>query len=409
MKLKRSRYWIWGFAAALQVMVLPPVDALVISLGEGLPQDPGVMRGSGAEVLYATDRNGQEVKLAGTDAPLGDGTPLDLGRPSVGADGTVLFGAAFRRGNRVRWEAFTANPDTHAVARLPLPPSPSEGPLEVLTDPTPLAQGDGSVVFAAEEDSHREAVYQLKGGKLTCLLRTGANLDRGGTLRNLGFGTLAAAEGGGAVALVGYLTAAGKAELLIAHGRPGVLAAVGQKAPDGVRYRDLGPPSVSGSHGVAFAALTDGGGRVYEGEAGKLRVALAAGSGCGAGKISYIAQDRVGLNSDGSITVAASCSGTPVLFLVSDSHPTMLIGTASGRAGSVFADIGMPRLFDDGSIMSSASTRAGGEGLYWIRLVWDSSRIRHRKPVRSCAASAFPRDLSRETPSFDPGGFGREQ
>ena len=98
MKLKRNRYWISGvtLVVALQVMVLSPVDAFVLSLGEGLPQDPGVMRSSGAEVLYATDRDGQEVKLAGTDAPLGDGTPLDLGRPSVGPDGTVLFAAGFR-------------------------------------------------------------------------------------------------------------------------------------------------------------------------------------------------------------------------------------------------------------------------------------------------------------------------
>ena len=118
---------------------------------------------------------------------------------------------------------------------------------------------------------------------------------------------------------------------------------------------------------VAFAALTDGGARVYENEEGKLQVALTVGSSCGAGKISYISQDRVGLNSDGSITVAGSCSGTPALFLISNSHPTMLVGTGSGRANSAFIDLEMPRLFDDGSIMFSASTRAGGEGLYSIR------------------------------------------
>jgi len=176
-------------------LVLAPVDAFVISLGEGPPQDPGVMRDSGAEVLYATDRDGGEGKLAGTDAPLGDGTPLDLGRPSVGPDGTVLFGAAFRSGNQVRWQVFAANPDTQAVSRLPLPTSSGEVPA-LVTDPTPLAQADGAVVFAAEKDSHREAVYQLKGGNLTCVLRTGSNLGQGRILRNLGFGTLAAADGG---------------------------------------------------------------------------------------------------------------------------------------------------------------------------------------------------------------------
>jgi len=88
------------------------------------------------------------------------------------------------------------------------------------------------MVFAAEEDSHREAVYQLKGGNLTCLLRTGSNLGPGRTLRNLGFGTLAAADGG-AVAIIGYLTGSGKAELLISNGDTRGLAAVGRKASDG--------------------------------------------------------------------------------------------------------------------------------------------------------------------------------
>ena len=393
MKPKRNRYWIsgWVLVAALQVAVLPPVDAFVISLGEGPPQDPGVMRGSGAEVLYATDQDGQEVKLAGTDAPLGDGTPLDLGRPSVAPDGTVLFSAAFRRNNQVRWEAFAANPDTHALFRLPLPTSPGEGAIELVTDPTPLAQADGSVVFAAEEDSHREAVYQLKGGKLTCLLRAGSNLGQGRTLRNLGFGTLAAADGR-TVALIGYLTASGKAELLISNGRTRVLAVVGQKAPDGVRYRDLGPPSVSGSNGVAFAALTDGGARVYENEEGNLRVALTAGSACGAGKISYLSQDRVGLNSAGSITVAGSCSGAPALFVVSNSHSRMLVGRGSERADSEFVDLAMPRLFDDGSIMFSASTRTGGEGLY---------SIHPESGTANLSESALPL-LSASTSSVEP-------
>jgi hypothetical protein len=129
----------------------------------------------------------------------------------------------------------------------------------------------------------------------------------------------------------------------------------------------LGPPSVSGPHGFAFAALTDGGARVYESEEGKLRVALTAGSRCRAGKISYISQDRVGLHSDGSITVAGTCSGSPAFFLISKSHPTTLLGTASGSADSEFVDLDMPRLLDDGSIMFSASTRTGGDGLYSIR------------------------------------------
>ena len=47
--------------------------------------------------------------------------------------------------------------DLRAVSRLPLPIAQNENALELITDPTPLAQADGSMVFAAEEDSHREA------------------------------------------------------------------------------------------------------------------------------------------------------------------------------------------------------------------------------------------------------------
>ena len=106
---------------------------------------------------------------------------------------------------------------------------------------------------------------------------------------------------------------------------------------------------------------------MYESEEGKLRVALRAGSSCREGKISYISQDRVGLNSEGSITVAGTCSGSPALFLIGESHPTTLMRTTSGRTDSEFVDLAMPRLFDDGSIMFSASTRTGGDGLYSIR------------------------------------------
>jgi hypothetical protein len=358
MKLKRNSSWIaFLLVVALQLMPLR-LDAFVLTLGEGLPQDPGAQPSSGADVLYATNRDGQEVRVASTDTPLGDETPLDLGTPSVGPDGAVVFGAAFRRRDRVRWEIFAANPDTHSVSRLPLPLSRSEGALEFVNDPTPLAQSDGSVVFAAEDDSHAEAVYRLRGGKLTRLIRAGSSLGQGRVLRNIGFGSIATADSG-AVALIGYVTPLAKAELLISDSGISVIAAVGQTAPDGVRYRDLGPPSISSPHGLTFAfpAFTDRGARVYESDAGKLRVALTTGTNCPSGKISYISQDRVGLNSDGSITVAARCSGSPAILLMKGSQRTMVIGRASVTSDSGFVDLYMPRLFDNGTIVFNSTTR----------------------------------------------------
>jgi hypothetical protein len=215
MKLKQNRYWITGLVlvAALQVIVLPPVDAFVISLDGGGLHDPEAIRSSAADVLYATDRDGREVKLLGTDSSLDDGTPLDLGLPSVGPDGTVFFGAAFRRNNQVRWEILAANPDTHSLSRVA--PSSSDWALEMVTDPTPLAQSDGSIVFAAREVAHGEGIYHLKNGRLSCLVRVGANLEGNNVLRNIAFGSFSAAHGG-AIGFTGYLTPAGKAEVLFA-------------------------------------------------------------------------------------------------------------------------------------------------------------------------------------------------
>ena len=49
----------------------------------------------GADVLYALDRDGREVKIAQAGSPGPDWVVIeDLGMPSVALDGTVLFGAA---------------------------------------------------------------------------------------------------------------------------------------------------------------------------------------------------------------------------------------------------------------------------------------------------------------------------
>src|SRR5262245_35060980 len=77
--------------------------AFVVNFGGSL-HDPAAVRSSAADALYATDRDGREVKLVGTDSSLFEGTPLDHGMPSLAPDGTVFFGAAFRRNNRVGWK-----------------------------------------------------------------------------------------------------------------------------------------------------------------------------------------------------------------------------------------------------------------------------------------------------------------
>jgi hypothetical protein len=367
MNAYRNISWI-PVLVLVSVMLQTPMRAHAFVLSwDGNPHDPAAVRSSAADVLYATDRDGREVKLVGTDSSLLEGTPLDLGMPSVGSDGTVFFGAAFRRNDRVRWEIFAANPDDHTLSRVALPASTSA--FEMVTDPTPLAQSDGSIVFAARDVSRGDGLYHLKDGKLSCLVRVGAKLDGNRVLRNIGFGSFSAARG--EVAFTGYVTPGGKAELLLTPGAVTVLAVVGGATPDGARYRDLGPPALKGGK-VAFPALTNRGSAVYAYRQGKVGSILTTGSPCATGKITYISQDRLGLDSDGTVVLSAVCSGSPAIFLVRRSEATMLASAMREPDHSGFVDLGMPSLLETGAVLFSAS-KVGGTSLYSIHLNFGSA------------------------------------
>jgi hypothetical protein len=343
----------------------------VVSLGGGNPHDPGAVRSGAADVLYATDRDGREVKIVGTDSSLDDGVPLDLGMPSVGPDGTVFFGAAFRHHDRLRWEIFAANPDEHSLSRVV--PSAFTSSLEMISDPTPLAQSDGSVVFGAREILRGDGLYRLKDGKLSCLVRVGANLADGHVLRNVGFGSFSAARDG-PVAFTGYLTQVGKAELLATDRKVTVLATVGAKAPDGARFRDLGPPTVRDDY-VAFPAVTDRGEGVYEFWRGKVRTVLTTGSPCSAGRVTYISQDRVAINSDGTVVLGTTCSRVPSILMVRGSQATMLVTATRTQDESGFVEFGRPSLLDDGTVLFGAGKTDGADGLYSLHASLGSAGI----------------------------------
>ncbi len=366
MNFHRKRNWISLLVLLGASLMMPlPVRAFMLTLGGGSIASPGALRNEGADALYATDRDGDDVKLAGTDVRLGDALPLDLGMPSVGPDGTVFFGAAFRRHDQVRWEIFQGDPDTHQISLVSL--HGTENVLgEFLSDPAPLAQPDGSIVFAGEQQSGSRAVYRLSGRKLSCLLRTGERLSDRSTLKNIGFGTVAAMND--AVALIGYLTSQGKAILLIANGKTEIVAAVGQKAPDGTRYRDLGLPALNGAQNLilAFPALTEHGSSLFELRNGNLQRALVTNTACPSGRITYISLDRVGLDSEGTIAVATTCAGRPGIFLVRDGRVTMVAGAEQGSHGCKFTDVGNPSLLDTGRVIFDATKTGGTEEIYSV-------------------------------------------
>ena len=70
---------------------------------------------------------------------------------------------AIGRNKRMLWEILAAKPGIHSLSRVAL--SSSYWALEMVTDPTPLAQSDGSIVFAAREVAHGKGIYHLKNGR----------------------------------------------------------------------------------------------------------------------------------------------------------------------------------------------------------------------------------------------------
>jgi len=155
---------------------------------------------------------------------------------------------AIGRNNRMLWEILAAKPGIHSLSRVAL--SSSYWALEMVTDPTPLAQSDGSIVFAAREVAHGKGIYHLKNGRPSCLIRVGADLEGNNVLRNIAFGAFSAAPGCGRIDRIFYTR--GKVKVILSDGKVNVLVAVGGKAPDGSRYRDLEPPAVRGDDNVAF-------------------------------------------------------------------------------------------------------------------------------------------------------------
>ena len=99
---------------------------------------------------------------------------------------------------------------------------------------------------------------------------------------------------------------------------------------------------------------------------------LATGSPCAGGKISYISQDRLGLDADGTVVVGAICSGSPAIFLVRQSEATMLASATREPDHTGFVDLDMPSLLKTGTVLFRAS-KADGSGLYLVHLNFGSS------------------------------------
>ena len=337
--------------------------AYTLGLDDSISQD--------ADVLYALDRDGREVKIAQAGSPGPDWVVIeDLGMPSVALDGTVLFGAATEWNHGLRWSIFVAEPDTGAIFRLALPTSTEGGSdLDMMADPRPQQTSDGGIVFLAHESSGDDALFKLAHGKLKRLARTGERLPDGRTVHVITFGSVRPTSQG-EIAFLGYLEPDGQAEMMVSEtGAITILALQDKQLPSGEHFKSFGLPSATVTADgplVAFTARTDRGVGLFTFAQGTLHKDLSQSASCGLGHIDYLSPASPGLNELGALAVLGRCSGTMGIFMVRRGTAEWVVNADHATDdGTRFDRLGDP-VFSEGTVFFGALTVDGATSFFNI-------------------------------------------
>jgi hypothetical protein len=337
--------------------------AYTLGLDDSISQD--------ADVLYALDRDGREVKIAQAGSPGPDWVVIeDLGMPSVALDGTVLFGAATEWNHGLRWSIFVAEPDTGAIFRLALPSSIEGGSdLDMMADPRPQQTSDGGIVFLAHESAGDDALFKLAHGKLKRLARTGERLPDGRTVHVITFGSVRPTSQG-EIAFLGYLEPDGQAEMMVSeNGAISILALQDRPLPSGEHFRSFGLPSATVTADgplIAFTARTDRGVGLFTFAQGTLHKDLSQSASCGLGHIDYLSPASPGLNELGALAVLGRCSGTMGIFMVRRGTAEWVVNADHATDdGTRFDRLGDP-VFSEGTVFFGALTVDGATSFFNI-------------------------------------------
>jgi hypothetical protein len=337
--------------------------AYTLGLDDSISQD--------ADVLYALDRDGREVKIAQAGSPGPDWVVIeDLGMPSVALDGTVLFGAATEWNHGLRWSIFVAEPDTGAIFRLALPSSIEGGSdLDMMADPRPQQTSDGGIVFLAHESAGDDALFKLAHGKLKRLARTGERLPDGRTVHVITFGSVRPTSQG-EIAFLGYLEPDGQAEMMVSeNGAISILALQDRPLPSGEHFRSFGLPSATVTADgplIAFTARTDRGVGLFTFAQGTLHKDLSQSASCGLGHIDYLSPASPGLNKLGALAVLGRCSGTMGIFMVRRGTAEWVVNADHATDdGTRFDRLGDP-VFSEGTVFFGALTVDGATSFFNI-------------------------------------------
>lgn len=242
--------------------LVPRAQAVSLTLGAGGAE----LAMDHVAVLYASRPGGSAVPILRVGDPAPGGTISEFGVPYQLIGGRVLFGAdIIDAAQHESWDIFVANPGAHGDIQVTralehAAVSPGCAP-RFVEDPSPVANADGAIAFAAPVKPGPDAVFVYREGELRCVARTGDKTDRGHQIARFSFGSLQLAADGATIVANAYLRGGRVSHAAlwwhddplaiveIAPGRPiSEIAVEGETAPGGKRYAVLGPPALAGAH-----------------------------------------------------------------------------------------------------------------------------------------------------------------
>lgn len=325
---------------------------------------PDNARLKGETTLYTLDAEGREIAVAKTGDTDSTGFQFDdLGYPSVADDGTVWLAAASYQHHAVNWRIFSVAPNALNPVRL----AGSDHFPEMRTDPQPIPDGTGGIVFAVSSKGHDD-LFRFSNGELLRVAGTGSRTRDGRTLRHLTFGTIAAT--GDRAAFTGWLDGDIQAEILVQPEGIVVLAAANDGAPDGRRFIGNGfglPALVASTDGglAAFSARTAAGDGLFLYRNGKLKRVLTVEGTCAHGRLNYVSRGRPGLLDDGSVAVLGGCSGEDEILTASRAGVMRSrLRPRSDDSGKSIGAFGDPIFAQAGTLFFQATGTDGTAGIY---------------------------------------------
>ena len=324
-------------------------------------------RVKGETTLYTLDAQGHEIAIARTGDSDNIGFQFDdIGYPSVADDGTVWFAPASYQHHAVNWRIFSVAPN----ASNPVPLAGSDQFPDMNTDPQPIPDGTGGVVFSVGGRNHDD-LFRFSDGELTHIAGTGSRTRDGRRLGHFTFGTIAAA--GGRAAFTGWLDGDIQAEILVQPEGMIVLAAANEAAPGGGRFLGNGfglPALVVSINGelVAFSARTDEGDGLFLYRDGKLKRVPAFAASCAHGHLNYLSRGRPGLLEDGSVAVLGGCSGEDEILTASRAGVMRArLRPSRDDAGKSIGNFGDPILAQAAMLFLQATDIDGTAGVYELQ------------------------------------------